>query len=59
MHVAKFEVYVKQLSQGNKKIFLIFFSPNQFTKIIYLTALHEMQIYFHFVEHACMELWFV
>ena len=44
MHVAKFEVHVKQLSQGNKKIFLIFFSPNQFTKIIYLTALHEMQI---------------
>ena len=58
-HVVKFQVYVNQLSHGCNKIFLIFFSPNQFTNIIHLIALNEMQIDLHFVKHVYMELWFV
>ena len=58
-HVAKFQVYVNQLLHGNNKIFLIFFSPNQFTKIIHLIALNEMQICLHFVKNVCVEIYFV
>ena len=50
---------MNQLSHGNNKIFLIFISLNQFTKIIHLIALNETQIYLHFVKHVCMKLWFV
>ena len=58
IHVAKFEVYVNQLSNGNNKTFF-FFSLNLFTKMIHLIALNEMKIYYYFVEHVCMELWFI